>query len=278
MEFLTVTKVLRRRKILLALGLLAAALLGLAVNGVLPSRPTVTASAGEAIGRALLDTRLPLIATTGPQGADTIVQRSVLLATLMGSDQMRGEIAERTGVPAREVAVLPPTFAPVSVYTLLPDGELPQLSAVAASETAAARPFVVDLVTDSTNPIITVGAFAPDAHQAARLVQATIATLSSAAQALSTTPPPRRSAPSAPTARSTAANSNLPPTAASPTLKVEPLGGTRSAMVTSSSRSAALGVAAAIGAFLLWCALLVIGSGIARAWKRGESPVINGAL
>ena len=250
MELLSIGRVLSRRRIRVALGLVVAVLIGAYVGGVVPplggsekGSPT-----GQALVRVLIDTRVPLPATTTPIGADTISKRSDLLALEMASRETTAAIARRAGIGVKELAVVGPAFAPVSLPTVVPAGQLPQLTANAAAE-AVHEPYVVWLVPFSDVPTIVIGTAAPDPRRAALLAEATVAAM-------------RR-------AIATRASGHA-------AIKVEQLGSVRSVTVPPpSSRHRLLGAVAAAVLFAAWCAAIVIASGIPRWWRRGRGSAAS---
>jgi hypothetical protein len=241
-EFLTVARVLLTHRVTLVVGLVASVALGMVVG--LPRHATAPTKA-DAFVRVLVDTHLPLAVATTPTtslGVNTIVQRTDILSVLMGGSDVSAAIAARAGVPSTQLSVLAPQLAPVSVYTYLPDGELPQLAATAAKESAGLAPFAVQLATDAGAPIISIGATAPTRRQAVALAQATVATM----QATST---PSKSTDS--------------------TLTVKPLGPIQSAVVKATNHAhRLLAAAVAVGGALAWCALMIVGVGLGRWWRR----------
>jgi hypothetical protein len=286
MELLSVAELLWRRRILVAVGLVLAVALGSAVGGILPPHSApATRPAGEALAQVVIDTRVPLVATTAPGADATIVQRSVLLADLMGSNAMAALIARSAGVQPDALSVVGPVLPPVSEFTLLPDGQLPQLAATAA-QTAVHTPYVVRLQPNYRVPIVSIGTTAPDVHDAVALAQATIATLKSATvptNAIARAPMP------APTARSVvkrarsvvkraagpdsagrAAPGSVARAAPSPkqALDVEALGAVSSVGVPATSVHLLRGVEACIALLAVWCAGVVIAIGFARLWRR----------
>jgi hypothetical protein len=246
MELLSVIRLLLGRRISLAVGLLLAAGVGAVISGALPLYHARAASRHwEGLSVVLVDTKAPLLATTTPYGADTITQRSVLLASQMGSREVTAMIAREAGVPPDQLAIVTPTFAPVEVNGLLPNGQLPQRVALAAQIGTLQR-FIVRLVADYSNPVIAIGTVAPTARQARALAEATIATLRSAT------------------------NGGARPRGP---VNVEPQGPVLVARSVGSSRSHhLLGLLALIGVFCLWCTGVVICSGLARAWKSAGLP------
>jgi hypothetical protein len=250
MELLSVAQLLRGRRLLVSVGLVAAVVLGAKVSGVIGPSGAAGPITGQAVARVVIDTRVPLVATATAQGADTVVQRSVLLAALMGSNEMTAAIARQAGLPPGQLAVVGPSLDPVSVASYSPGGELPQLAVLATNEMAATQPFVVELRPYAAVPIISVSAAAPDVRQATALTHATIATLKSASAA---------------------------PSGAGGTLRVEPLGPVRSVAVTSASSSHhLLGMAVAVAVLLAWCTGIVMASGLARLWRRAGRAVVDG--
>jgi hypothetical protein len=244
MELLSVGRVLLRRRTSVAVGLILAAGVGAVISGVLPLyHAASTRRSWEGLAIVLVDTKAPLLATATPYGADTIAQRSVLLAAQMGASGTTAMVAHRARVPVGQLAVNTPTFAPLDVNGILPAGELPQQAALAA-QASTLQPFVVNLVADYENPVIAIGTAAPTAREARSLVQATIATLQSA----------------------TAGSVREP-------VNVESQGSAIVARSPASSRSHhLLGLLAVIGVFCLWCTGIVVCSGLARVWRCAGLP------
>ncbi|MGO9954546.1 MAG: hypothetical protein ACLP50_00955 [Solirubrobacteraceae bacterium] len=179
MELVSIAALLRRRRIALAIGFLAAVALGVLASGILTSHGSGAAAAsGEALVQVELDTRTPEAATTNAGEDATIVQQSVLLAARMQSDTMTAKIARAAGVEPDAVTVLGPTLPPVSEFGLVPDGQLPEVASTAAQ--TIVTPYVVRLVPNYTVPVITIGTAAPDPRAAVALAQATIAALEGA--------------------------------------------------------------------------------------------------
>ena len=246
MELLTVGRVLLRRRLSVAVGLILAAGVGAGIGGVLPLYHSASARRDwQGLAIVLVDTKAPLLATTTPSGADTITQRSILLAAEIGSSGATAMIARQAGVPVGQLAVITPTFAPVDVNGNLPAGELPQQAALAA-QSGTLQPFTVNLVADYNNPVIAIGTAAPTAREARSLLKATIATLQSAT--------------------ATSARAREP-------VNVESQGSATVARSPASSRSHhLLGLLAVIGVFCLWCTGLVVCSGLARVWRCAGLP------
>lgn len=254
MELTSIIEILRRRRIALATGVAVALAAAALASGVV-HRGASAAPSGQALAQVLVNTRPSLIAAARPGGQDTIVQRSVLLAALMGSSATTDEIARRAGINPLDLFVRGPALLATSEFGLLPDGQFPQVAST-STLTAVHTPDVVSLQPNYNLPIIQIGAAAPTIQEAVALAQATVATLQSATE--QTNPP---------TARAGATAGDLPP------LEVDALGGVTSAAVVTTDVHLMLGVAAAIGIFLVWCAGLVISAGIGRMWRTLDRPV-----
>ena len=170
MELLAVLHVLWRRRLLVALGALAAIAIGVLVTRGEPSRT------GIATTRVILDTPDSLIVRADPPGAETLEWRSVLLVDLMATPAAVEQVAREVGVPADQVAVVIPALT-------VPERPLPL--AERALETAATRsePYQLSVHTDSADPIISIDASAPTRAGAARLAGAAIRALRSLATA-----------------------------------------------------------------------------------------------
>jgi hypothetical protein len=240
MELLTVLEVLSRRRFLVGIGALLAVVVGAAAAGVLPPRSAESPAqvSGEALARVLVDTRDPLAATVRPLGADTIQRRAVLLADLMTSDRVTTIITDQAGRRAGEVVVLRPTESQPSV-----PGELPDRAAEAALTAATAR-YVLDVRTDASVPIISVGASAPDARSARGLAEAAVDALKSV------------------TARPGGRNAGV---------EIRALGSVRTREVTAGNGSRGLlGLAAATILFATWCGAIVMACGVTRLWRSAK--------
>jgi hypothetical protein len=167
MEVLSVGSVLWRRRLALALGLLAAFGLYLAKGD---SRPT---SAGVAFTRVALDTPNSQLVASAPAGAATLAWRASLLAHLVATDDVKRDVAGRLGVPPGRLAVVDPTLAVPGVPASLPKG-------VAAAAAGATAPYALSVyLADGSLPIVSIEAAAPDRDGAVRLARAAASVLQS---------------------------------------------------------------------------------------------------
>jgi hypothetical protein len=168
----------RRQALLLAAGAVAA----LAMVAFVGS--SQASSSGFAWTRVGLDTPKSQLVKSAPSGADTLPWRASLLIHLMGTDTVQRQLAERLGVRLDEVAVVDPVLAVPHIVA-----SMPKRAAETAGFTVA--PYVVTMnLRNSSLPIISVEAVAPDRAGAARLARAAAAVLE---QQSSTTPIPYRS-------------------------------------------------------------------------------------
>jgi hypothetical protein len=159
MEFVALLRILWRRRVYVAAGLVLALAIAFAA-----SRGQST-QLGIASTRVVIDTVDSQLVDAEPVGADTLAWRAALLGDLMGSDAGRPRIASAMGIPERDLAVVGPHL-----------NEPPRNTPLArrASEAAAitTEPYVVAIQADDPLPIIDIDATAPSRRDAARLATA----------------------------------------------------------------------------------------------------------
>jgi len=305
-ELVNIAHALRRRRIIIAFGLAVACALGVLASGVAsPHDARAAAPTGSAQAQVLIDTRVPLVATTAPGGAATIVQRSVLLSALMNSDATTAQIARQVRIPADDLTVVVPVLAPVSEFGLVPDGQLPQ--SVSTASTALHTPYVVQLLPNYNVPVVSIDTSAPDVHGAVALAQATIAAMQSSTLPAATSTPVARPAAIAPPAvveraavrgahhrgrhslaarraeqraiaaaraaqAALAAQAAASPPKPQPTLEVEPLGAITGKALPTTSIHVGRGVAVALGLVAAWLFAIVVAGGLSRVWRRAGQP------
>jgi hypothetical protein len=167
MEVLSVGSVLWRRRLALALGLLAVVGLWFAKGD---TRPT---SSGAAFTRVALDTATSQLVASAPAGAPTLAWRASLLAHLVATDAVKRQVAGRLGVPADRLAVVDPTLAVPAVPASLPKG-------VAEAAALTTAPYVLSVyLVDGSLPIVSIEAAAPHRDGAVRLARAATSVLES---------------------------------------------------------------------------------------------------
>ena len=160
MELLPLARLIWRRKLPLAIGLVLAVALAVAIGGPPPS------VSGLAWTRLALDTPKSQLVEPAPSGADTLAWRAALLAHLLATDETQRELAQRLHVRTDAVTVVDPAFA-------LP--EIPASMPSLVSETAATTgaPYILTvLIENPLLPIITLEAAAPNLAGAKRLADA----------------------------------------------------------------------------------------------------------
>lgn len=251
MEIVSLIRVFRRRRLVLGLGFMIAAAIAVIAGGMV-SGSARSGTVAAATARVMIDTRVPLIATTHASGQDTIVQRAVFVATQMDSDSMSAKIAQAAGIPRDDLTVVVPVLPPLEELSLLPDGQLPT---VAAKDTQIPRtPYVVSLNPSYTVPIVDIDTAAPTATAALALARATTSAMQLATQ---------------PTNGTRSASG----TTALPTLHVEVLGQATSVPQVPAGTHLRRGVAGAAVFLLMWCLGMVLISAIKRLWRRAAGPV-----
>jgi hypothetical protein len=250
-ELVSLIGVLRRRRLLVALGLVLAAAVAAMAGGVVSGGGGSSSQISNASVHVLIDTRVPLIATSGAAGQDTIVPRAVYLATRMQSTIASEQIAKSVGIPRDSLSVLAPTLPPLEEFSLVPDGQLPTVTAKVTQLPRTA--YVVALNPNYTVPVIAIDTAAPNPKAALTLARATIAAMQSAIQ------PPSE----------TGAASSRPRL---PELRVVPLGAPASLPRMIAGTHLRRGVLAAVVVFMIWCVAIVIGSGVARLWRHTAAP------
>lgn len=174
MDLIPVLRALARRRLLLAIGIVLAALVGLLLAFhvslspfTLTSRRTVSILASASV---LVDPPRIVPVDRGSELTSTLPQRAGLLANLLLTDSSRARIAQILGAHPDEVAVFGPATA--DPYVAVP-------TAARASEAATAtrEPYVLTLSAGEKVPIIMLRAAALDRARATALINAAVETL-----------------------------------------------------------------------------------------------------
>jgi hypothetical protein len=232
-ELIGALRMLRRRRVLVALGVLAAVAAGLAVERRLDSGAAAAQEPMVAETRLFVDTPTPL-AVDVEADTETIGAHAALLADLMAAEPQVRAIARGAGVAVGDLAVLRPVLtAPAE------RGQLAERTA----EAPPSRPYTLKVTASVALPIVSLEAGAPDADVAARLAQAGTEALESLAAAKGPTPGRR--------------------------LVVEPLEPVTVAEPEAGGAPASLlGLAAAFVTFVVWCVAVVLAGGVVRGLRR----------
>jgi hypothetical protein len=226
-EFVAILRVLWRRRVVVAVGVVAA--IGV---GVLVARGQTT-HAGAASTRVVLDTPDSQLVNRAPKGADSLEWRAAMLANLIAREPVRRQIARDLRIAAGQLSVIEPALTTPTVPTPLAS------HALAAAETTG--DYVLTVQYEPGLPIISMETRAPDAVRATRLVEAATRALTTAAK----TPRDPRELQG---------------------FVVDSFGRPQSwETVSAPDRWLALGVSVVV--FALWCAGLALLAGMARAWR-----------
>jgi hypothetical protein len=179
-ELLLVFRWLWRRRIPLAVGVVAAVAVLVGLGGTKPIKST-SAIAWTRVG---LDTPRSQLVDSAPAGADTLTWRSSLLMHLLASDATQKELARRLRVRPDEVTVVD-----VSLRAPLVPASMPATAAEAAN--VVVTPYVLTVsIRDYSLPVVSVEAAAPDRAGAKRLADAAVAVLASRASTGGSSPSP----------------------------------------------------------------------------------------
>jgi hypothetical protein len=227
-EVLATLQMLWRRRLLVGLGVLAAAAIFLAIEAG-KTREVSVARTG-----VVLDTPSSQLTHVAPRGADSLGWRAGLLADLMTSPEARDRIARDAGVDPRLLRITDPALANPPVAA-----SLPRSAAGAAAVTP--EPYEVAVRFDRLVPVIAIEAAAPERSTAIRLAEAAASELKAGAPA--------------------------PDAAGRWPFVVEDVGPVRIREIGGGSRTAvALAIGAFV--FAMWCAAIALASALAGAWRR----------
>jgi hypothetical protein len=247
MGAVTILRQLWRTRVLVAVGLALALFLGIVMAyRVTPGFPPTFKSRQYEVGIAsaavLVDSRSSQVVDVGGgptrPNVDQLSIRARLLANLMATSPLKDEIAARAGVHSGWLIGHAPTEGgPTS--SRVPEGPSASISE------SDPRASVLRLYVNETLPIITADTRARDAATAARIASSSIVELQRYLNA------------------ATAAN-RLPDDR---TLVLSRLGPAKSGVETQ-GHGPLLGLLLFVFVFGLWCAAIIAGSGLARAWRQ----------
>lgn len=237
MELIDILRVLARHRIALALGLVPAAIVGLAVQYQVTLSPFAlserVSTSTTAQTRLLLDApEEPPTVDLDSGVADTVGLRAGLLADLMATEAGRKTIANRSGIDPSDLAVLPPASA-------APTLRVPLAVAAADAALVTSEPYVLSVAADATIPIVSFAVAAPDTGSAKRIANG-------AATAYEQLVAARASRGSE--------------------LSVVRLGPVRTS-TTVDRMHAGIGLAVSLVVLVLWAAGVVVLAGLARGWR-----------
>ena len=164
-SIVTILRDLWRLRLAVLVVFAIALLVGLAVAFRLPSLESRQDKVGVATVRVLVDTPTPQIVDIAPKGAETLVGRTTLLASLMVDGVVKDAIARRAGLRPSELQSDP------SVVTGDPQGEPPDPGEYGLSTR------VILSGSGDPLPIIEIETQGPDAAAAETLANAAVAGL-----------------------------------------------------------------------------------------------------
>jgi capsular polysaccharide biosynthesis protein len=247
MEAVTILRELWRRRVLVALVALAAALVGflLAYRVGFPPEPRKY-EVGLATARVLVDTPQSQVIKVDPKGSDTLGLRASVLANLMVEGEAKDAIARRAGLTPKKL-----TAVSASATSVDGSGGEPQPVSTAFPDDPDVHMIRTRVIANPDGeqlPIIETDVQAPDAASATKLANATVTGLTDYLD------------------KRAAADGDVDEARR---LRISGLG---SAQATVAARGPGRGVAAAaaIVIFLAGCAIILLVSALARSWRAAE--------
>jgi hypothetical protein len=250
MDAVTVLRLLWRQRLLLAVGIGLAVVVGIVmaynVSGMPPKFESRKYNVGIASAEMLVDSPKSQVADLGGGQALTdvggLASRARLLSNLMAISPLKERIARRAGVnPRRLIATAPSVDLPKAKNAL-----------DASSDGQKATTLTIDF--NEVLPIITANAQAPSPEIAARISTAAVEELKVYLKTVAATD-------KVPDARQ---------------LVISPLGPARFATVARGPRRL-FAILAAVFIFGLWCAGLVFGTRLSRSWREAAAEEQRGA-
>lgn len=247
MEAVTILRELWRRRLLVALVAVAAALVGflLAYRVGYPPEPRQY-EVGLATARVLVDTPQSQVIKVDPKGSDTLGLRAAVLANLMVEGEAKEAIARRAGLEPRKLKAVSESATEVDA-----SGSEPQPVSTETPNNPNVHLIRTRVIANPDGeqlPIIEAHVQAPDAAAATKLANATITGLtdyldSRAAAAVDVEERTR--------------------------LRISGLGTTQ-AEVAARGPGKAVAVGAALFLFVVGCGAILLISALARGWRAAE--------
>ena len=161
MEFISILRVLRRHRVLVAAGIVVAVFVAMIatyqVSFFPPKLGSRVQSSGTATARVIIAARTQPAFDIESQITDTLGTRAALLADYLSADDVRAQIARRARLKPDQVGVMSPVWGAPELALPLP---------VSATEAAglAHEPYVLTVSSNGDIPIITLKATGPDAR------------------------------------------------------------------------------------------------------------------
>lgn len=163
---------LRRHRIAVAAAVLLSVLAAVVATyhvaaGFPPRLQSRRYTVGVANERVLVDTPDSIVADLDPSGAASLSVHAQLLADLFASEPIRIAIAREAGIPVQNLAVTPPAVT----------GAAPVQTPLASATVPPVQQSTLTIGVDSTLPLVSIAAQAPDQTQATELTDAAVSTL-----------------------------------------------------------------------------------------------------
>jgi hypothetical protein len=238
MELLGVARILWARRILVALGIIAAVAVGLLIGRT--AKPQAAAAPGVGQARLVLDTTHSQLVEAAPKGADTLSLRASLLADTLATSAGTSAVARAAGVDPRDLAVLVPAA------TKEPTSSTPLVDRIVKVTSAPHAPYIVNVMADEVMPVLTIEAYAPDDAHVGRLTRGVIAALRSQLVAED----------------GTGTGGFVLDTVVPPRIEHKPV----------SSHAAVKMLGAAVFVFAMWCLSIVLAAALWRRWRQLGQP------
>jgi len=240
MELLSALRLLARRRLIVAVGVLLAIAAGAAGAGVVAVGPVGGPPTRSAIATAeiQIDSPRPLAADLRA-ASGTIEDQAIMLAERLAAEDTRAIVAQEAGVPLEDLAVVSSRTAIVGRHSAV------ARTAVDAASTPRSRyRLTVSSTTDA--PIVSLLAAAPDEATAARVAEA-----------------------AAPAIESVIAEA---PETVRKRLIVRPLAPPKTKALVSGDRKPLLGAIAGLLTFVGWCWFAIVAGGLIRALRGDAVP------
>jgi hypothetical protein len=244
MQLIIAWQRLRRHRIALAAAVLLSAVVAVTLTyhvkpGFPPQLQTKRYVVGVANERVLVDTPDSIVADLNPSGAASLSVHAQLLADLFSSEPIRVAIAREAKIPVQNLSVIPPAVA----------GAAPVQSPLATATVPPAKQANLTIGVDSTLPLVSIAAQAPNQTAANELADGAVRALQGYLRSVATT--------------------QKIPLSRQPVIQA--LGGQSG--TTTAGPSRALGAVAAIVILALSCYLILFVDGIrARLREDAQTP------
>jgi hypothetical protein len=172
MQLIIAWQRLRRHRIALAAAVLLSFVVAIVLTyhvkpGFPPQLQTKRYVIGVANERVLVDTPDSIVADLNPSGAASLSVHAQLLADLFSSEPIRVAIAREAKIPIQNLSVIPPAVA----------GAAPVQSPLATATVPPAAQATLTIGVDSTLPLVSIAAQAPNQTKANELADGAVSVL-----------------------------------------------------------------------------------------------------